>query len=251
MPGCGRRRSGLRAPAELRFPARTPGGRTVGGPSAERKASPRPVRWEVAALETTALRRPVLAVVEPHADSSVLPTPAGALRLAESVLAGWAPRAQQTSWGRLGPGRRWACEHVLGLAPLEPEKLPAAKVPHAAEEERNLAAAARYRKREGHLHVPRKHKRPLEPADGTAVEISPGLSIADSRNRRDSIPPPAPNASPNQGCAGRRTAGSGGMGPGSYGVPSSWRPIHSMMACSVRASASVGLNCSSSVPAST
>ncbi len=102
-------------------------------------------------------------------------------------LSGWA-RAQQVGWDKLGPAQQWACEHVLGLTPLEPDKLPAPKVPRAVQEERNLAAAAQYRQREGHLNVPRQHKEALLLADGTTVEISLGLFIANSRSRRDSIP---------------------------------------------------------------
>ncbi|MFG2698839.1 Helicase associated domain protein [Kitasatospora sp. NPDC048407] len=102
-------------------------------------------------------------------------------------LAGWA-RAQQTGWDKLGPAQQWACEHVLGLEPLTPEQLPPAKVPHAEKEQRNLAAAAQYREREGHLNVGRKHKEELVLADGTTVEISLGLFITNSRSRRDTIP---------------------------------------------------------------
>nr|BEK62776.1 hypothetical protein KPHV_00030 [Kitasatospora purpeofusca] len=58
---------------------------------------------------------------------------------------------------------------------------------HAEKEQRNLAAAAQYRAREGHLNVPRKHKETLKLADGT-VEISLGLFIANSRSRRADIP---------------------------------------------------------------
>ncbi|MFJ8444362.1 Helicase associated domain protein [Kitasatospora griseola] len=102
-------------------------------------------------------------------------------------LGGWA-RAQQVGWDKLGPARQWVCEHVLGLVPLEPEELPAPKVPHAVKEERNLAAAAQYRQREGHLNVPRRHKESLPLADGATVEVGLGLFIANSRSRRDTVP---------------------------------------------------------------
>ncbi|MET9183538.1 hypothetical protein ABZX88_35815 [Kitasatospora aureofaciens] len=36
--------------------------------------------------------------------------------------------------------------------------------------------------------MPRKHKEPLELADGTTVQISLGLFIANSRSRRATIP---------------------------------------------------------------
>ncbi|MER6401494.1 Helicase associated domain protein [Kitasatospora sp. NPDC001603] len=102
-------------------------------------------------------------------------------------LAGWA-RAQQASWDKLVPAQQWALEHVFGLEPLAPEEKPAPKVSHAEKEQRNLAAAAQYREREGHLNVPRKHKETLLLADGTTAEISLGLFIANSRSRRAAIP---------------------------------------------------------------
>ncbi|WP_328911654.1 MULTISPECIES: Helicase associated domain protein [unclassified Streptomyces] len=102
-------------------------------------------------------------------------------------LAGWA-RTQQIGWDKLGPAQQWALEHVLGLAPLTAEQRPAPKVTHAEKEQRNLAAAAQYREREGHLTVPRKHKEPLELADGTTIEIGLGMFIANSRSRRADIP---------------------------------------------------------------
>ncbi|MCC9312316.1 helicase associated domain-containing protein [Kitasatospora sp. RB6PN24] len=86
-------------------------------------------------------------------------------------LAGWG-RAQQVGWDKLSPAQQWALEHVLGI-----EK-----------ERRNLAAAAQYRAREGHLNVPRKHKETLELDDGTTAQISLGLFIANSRSRRADIP---------------------------------------------------------------
>ncbi|WP_327071825.1 DEAD/DEAH box helicase [Kitasatospora sp. NBC_01302] len=106
-------------------------------------------------------------------------------------LAGWA-RAQQVGWDKLGPAQQWVLEHVLGIAPLTAEQKPAGKVSHAEKEARNLAAAAQYRVREGHLNVPRKHKEPLVVDDGTddgaTVLISLGLFIANSRTRRADIP---------------------------------------------------------------
>ncbi|MFD8598152.1 helicase associated domain-containing protein [Kitasatospora sp. NPDC059646] len=54
-------------------------------------------------------------------------------------------------------------------------------------------AAAQYRAREGHLNVPRSHREPLtlnnDTGTGdTTVEISLGLFIANTRNRRNTIP---------------------------------------------------------------
>ncbi|WP_404871092.1 Helicase associated domain protein (plasmid) [Kitasatospora griseola] len=106
-------------------------------------------------------------------------------------LAGWG-RAQQTGWDKLSPAQQWACEHVLGLTPLEPEELPAPKVPHAVKEERNLAAAAQYYQRTGNLDVPRGHRETLVLGDPSSpdgiVEISLGLFVANSRSRKATIP---------------------------------------------------------------
>ncbi|WP_199520344.1 helicase associated domain-containing protein, partial [Kitasatospora sp. MBT63] len=111
----------------------------------------------------------------------------GSIAVQGEDLAGWA-RVQQAGWDKLGPAQQWACEHVLGLAPLAAEQLPPAKVSHAEKERRNLAAAAQYREREGHLHVPRKHKEQLALADGTTIEVSLGLFVANSRSRRADVP---------------------------------------------------------------
>jgi hypothetical protein len=102
-------------------------------------------------------------------------------------LAGWAC-AQQIGWDKLSPARQWAPKHVLGLEPLPAEQRPVGKVTHAEKEQRNLAAAVQYRVRVGHLNVPRRHKEPLVLADGTTVEVSLGLFIANSRSRRADIP---------------------------------------------------------------
>lgn len=102
-------------------------------------------------------------------------------------LAGWG-RAQQVGWDKLGPAQQWLCEHVLGLEPLPAEQRPAGKVSHAEKEQRNLAAAAQYRAREGHLNVPRKHKEQLVLADGSTVQIGLGLFVDNSRRRRADIP---------------------------------------------------------------
>ncbi|MBV6701943.1 Helicase associated domain protein [Kitasatospora aureofaciens] len=102
-------------------------------------------------------------------------------------LAGWG-RAQQVGWDKLSPAQQWAIEHVLGLEPLPAEQKPAGKVSHAEKERRNLAAATQYRNREGHLNVPRTHKEPLTLDDGTTIQISLGLFITNTRNRRAHIP---------------------------------------------------------------
>lgn len=102
-------------------------------------------------------------------------------------LAGWA-RTQQAGWEKLGPAQRWLCEHVLGLAPLPSAKPPKEPVPRAEKERRNLAAATAFQAREGHLNVPRSHKETITLDDGTAVDISLGLFLTNSRTRKAGIP---------------------------------------------------------------
>ncbi|KQV16006.1 MULTISPECIES: hypothetical protein [unclassified Kitasatospora] len=74
---------------------------------------------------------------------------AGSIVVQGEDLAGWG-RAQQIGWDKLSPAQQWLCEHVLGLEPLPAEQRPAPKVSHAEKEQRNLAAAAQFREREGH-----------------------------------------------------------------------------------------------------
>ncbi|MDH6115691.1 hypothetical protein P3T36_007667 [Kitasatospora sp. MAP12-15] len=59
---------------------------------------------------------------------------------------------------------------------------------HAEKEARNLATAAQYREREGHLNVPRTHKETILLDDGTTVQIGLGLFVENSRRRRADIP---------------------------------------------------------------
>lgn len=86
------------------------------------------------------------------------------------------------------------CEHVLGLEPLAPAEQPKAKVTHAQKEALNLAAAAQYQQREGHLNVPRSHKEQLVLDDTgisgeqQVVAVALGLFVANSRARRATIP---------------------------------------------------------------
>ncbi|MFJ8038888.1 helicase associated domain-containing protein [Kitasatospora sp. NPDC096147] len=111
----------------------------------------------------------------------------GAVVVQGEDLTGWA-RAQRVGWAKLGPAQQWLVEHVLGLEPLAAEELPPVKVSHAEKERRNLAAAAQYRERTGNLNVGRGHKEPLVLDDGTTVQISLGLFIANSRLRHATIP---------------------------------------------------------------
>ena len=127
----------------------------------------------------TLARRHVLA-------GGTLTGPTGVVVQGEDLSA-WA-RTQQLGWDRLGPAQRWMCEHVLGLGPLAVPERPRGPVSHADKEHRNLAAAAQFRAREGHLDVPRGHREEITLDDGSTEPVSLGLFIANSRSRKSSIP---------------------------------------------------------------
>ncbi|MEZ0091779.1 helicase associated domain-containing protein [Streptacidiphilus sp. EB129] len=89
------------------------------------------------------------------------------------------------------------CEHVLGLQPLAPEVRPKATVTWAEKERRNLAAAAQFRAREGHLNVPRGYKETIVlddvdgggDGDGSGTEVILSLPFcASSKRRKGEIP---------------------------------------------------------------
>jgi len=123
-----------------------------------------------------------------QAGGKLLGTEPGTVAAQGEDLAGWA-RTQQLGWNKLGPTQQWLCEHVLGLEPLAPEERPKAKVSHAEKERRNLAAAAQYREREGHLNAPRNHREPIVLDDGTTELVGLGLFLANSKRRKGNIPP--------------------------------------------------------------
>jgi len=132
-----------------------------------------------------------------QAGGTLLGAEPGSVTAQGEDLAGWA-RVQQIGWAKLGPAQQWMCEHVLGLQPLAPEERPKEKVSWAKKERRNLAAAAQYREREGHLNVPRSHKETIVLDDtdsgagdgqgGTEVVVSLGLFCANSKRRKADIP---------------------------------------------------------------
>ncbi|MEY9940476.1 Helicase associated domain protein [Streptacidiphilus sp. MAP5-3] len=132
-------------------------------------------------------RRFTLARRHVQAGGKLLGTEPGSVAAQGEDLATWA-RTQQLAWENLGPAQRWMCQHVLGLEPLAPEQRPKGPVSHAEKERRNLAAAAQYRQREGHLNAPRSHKEQLRLNDGSTEVVSLGLFLANSRARKATIP---------------------------------------------------------------
>ncbi|MER7762753.1 Helicase associated domain protein [Streptomyces sp. NPDC097619] len=96
-------------------------------------------------------------------------------------LGAWV-QAQRLGWDDLALAQRWLLEHVLEIGPAAPAERPAARVPHPDKWAANLAAARRFREREGHLRVPRTH---VETVDG--VEYGLGSWIANARSRADRL----------------------------------------------------------------
>lgn len=68
-------------------------------------------------------------------------------------------KAQRFGWDTLAPGQQWLLESILELEPAsEREKVRAlGRTSQADKWKINLAAAAQFYQREGHLTVPRKH----------------------------------------------------------------------------------------------
>ncbi|MDQ0945909.1 helicase associated domain-containing protein [Streptomyces sp. V1I1] len=73
---------------------------------------------------------------------------------------------------------------VLGIGPAAPTDRPEAKArqSHADKWALNLTAALQYRRREGHLDVPRRHN---ETVEGQVVKL--GIFVANTRARRDRL----------------------------------------------------------------
>ncbi|MEU3982122.1 Helicase associated domain protein [Streptomyces sp. NPDC026672] len=122
------------------------------------------------------------------AEGGALPAgPGDAVRQGED-LGRWV-RTQRLGWDRLTVGQRWLCEHVLGFGPADERERPAPRVSHADKWALNLAAAAQFREREGHLSVPRKHVETLTVGEGERREIKLGAWISNQRARAATLPP--------------------------------------------------------------
>lgn len=93
----------------------------------------------------------------------------------------WLAR-QRLDWDILhAEQRRLLAE--LGAAPGDGGVQEEVRVTHDGKFTRNLAAAAAYAQREGHLNVPRKH---VEITDGTEIRL--GIWISNQRSRRAKLP---------------------------------------------------------------
>ncbi|MEU7851966.1 Helicase associated domain protein [Micromonospora parva] len=107
--------------------------------------------------------------------------------MAGEDIGAWLAR-QQADWDVLYPEQRRLLAE-LGVTPGDGGVQGAVRVPHDDKFTRNLAAAAAYAQREGHLNVPRKH---VEITDGTEIRL--GIWISNQRSRRAKLPPQRINA---------------------------------------------------------
>lgn len=106
-------------------------------------------------------------------------------------LGAWS-RAQRAGWEKLTPVQQWLLDSVLGLEPLTPEEA-AAQPTRRTQADRwaiHLTAARRYRAREGHLNVPRKHIEELAGEDSESrTSVRLGGWLDNTRRRADKLTP--------------------------------------------------------------
>jgi hypothetical protein len=124
-----------------------------------------------------------------------LPTVAGQVVVQGEDLGKWVA-AQPRGWEKLLPAQRWMLEEVLGIeAPAEEEKPAVPRLTRAQVWALNLTAARQFRRREGHLNVPRRHVETVtatvaaEDGTGGSVEhqVALGKFIDNCRARK--LPP--------------------------------------------------------------
>ncbi|MFE0516240.1 Helicase associated domain protein [Streptomyces sp. NPDC058964] len=117
-----------------------------------------------------------------------LPTaPGGTVRQGED-LGRWV-RAQRLGWDRLTVGQQWLCQNVLGLGPASDEERPGPRVSQADKWAVNLAAAAQFYEREGHLGVPRKHVETVTVGSGEDRQVRLGAWVGNQRSRAATLSP--------------------------------------------------------------
>ncbi|MFJ3811694.1 helicase associated domain-containing protein [Streptomyces sp. NPDC090073] len=85
-----------------------------------------------------------------------LPTKPGDVVHQAEDLGRWV-RAQRLGFDSLTTAQQWLCEQVLGIKPVAEDEKPKPRRSQADKWALNLAAAAQYYQREGHLRVPRRH----------------------------------------------------------------------------------------------
>ncbi|MFF4258599.1 Helicase associated domain protein [Streptomyces sp. NPDC001663] len=117
-----------------------------------------------------------------------LPTTAGALTVQGEDLGAWV-MAQRLDWDRLLPAQQWLVENTLGLEPAQAEERPTKRT----QDDKwalNMAAAAQFHAREGHLAVPRKHLETLTAnGNGREIAVKLGAWLDNTRRRAAKLTP--------------------------------------------------------------
>lgn len=116
-----------------------------------------------------------------------LPSEPGTVIVQGDDLGRWV-RAQQRSRDKLTGAQQWMLQHVLGVEPAVGEEA-RPKRSRAQIWADNLAAAAQFRAREGHLNVPRQHTETIVTDDGEERPIRLGAFISNQRSRAASLVP--------------------------------------------------------------
>ncbi|MEU6890121.1 Helicase associated domain protein [Streptomyces viridosporus] len=107
--------------------------------------------------------------------------------------------AQRLGWDKLTGVQQWMCEHILGIQPADEDEKPPPRRSQADKWALNLAAAAQFYEREGHLRVPRKHIERIAVGGGDGScgsgkdqevrELKLGAWISNQRSRAATLSP--------------------------------------------------------------
>jgi len=116
--------------------------------------------------------------------TGALPGPDDKIVVMGEDLGRWI-QAQRTGWDKLTTPQQWFLENSLRLEPVEDK--PAPRRSRMEMWRINLAAAARYRAREGHLNVQRSHIEHITDESGQTHAVGLGSFIANSRKRAFSL----------------------------------------------------------------
>jgi superfamily II DNA or RNA helicase len=121
-------------------------------------------------------------------EGGVLPTEPGVVLRQGEDLGRWV-KTVRFGWDKLTAVQQWMCEQVLGITPATEDEKPKARRTQADKWAANLAAAAQFYEREGHLIVPRKHVETVLSEEGWELQFRLGAWISNQRSRAASLPP--------------------------------------------------------------
>ncbi|MEV6381839.1 Helicase associated domain protein [Streptomyces sp. NPDC051773] len=111
-----------------------------------------------------------------------LPTGPGKVLMQSADLGRWV-QSVRLGWDQLTTVQQWMCEHILGITPVTEEEKPQPRRTQADKWAANLAAAAQYYQREGHLNVPRTHVETVPADEGRELQFRLGTWISNQRSR--------------------------------------------------------------------